>query len=38
MDELVLKSMINQKEQVASNQKEALKKERELSMKLRQAI
>jgi len=34
----ILKNMITQKERVASSQKEALKKERELSVKLRQAI
>jgi hypothetical protein len=36
-DEIV-KNMVTQKEQIAGTQKEALKKERELSLKLRQAI
>ncbi|CDW80340.1 UNKNOWN [Stylonychia lemnae] len=36
--EEILRSMISQKEKVAVTQKEALKKERELSQKLRQAI
>lgn len=34
----IMKSMIEQKEKVASNQREAIKRERELSTKLRQAI
>lgn len=34
----VLKLMIEQKEVVVSKQKEALKREREMSLKLRQAI